>query len=140
MTAPGCALEARAPNSAVVSGKLRARMRFIDRWAPLLVCVREGSRNSDEAQQLATGFEPHFQRGEPYAVLNVSSLTAEAPSARERLQIATWANQARVRQVSRLLCVGSATVVARDWERHALIALQWLWTPVSPHHPVPMRS
>jgi hypothetical protein len=111
-------------------------MRFVDQWFPLILCIREGVTEPDEVEQLAEGFEGYFRRGTQYAVLNLSSLTAQPPSARERLRLAEWANQERVRQMSRTLCVGTATVVARAWERNALVAIQWLWTPAAPHHAV----
>lgn len=111
-------------------------MRFIDRWSPLIVCVREGRPQLDEVAQLSAGFESYFERGVPYAVLTVSHAGATAPSAEERRRLADWANHERVRRLSRELCVGSATVVAREWERHALVALSWLWKPVIPHQVV----
>jgi hypothetical protein len=52
------------------------------------------------------------------------------------MKLAAWANQEHVRRYSRELCAGTATIVARQWERQALVALTWLWTPVSPHHVV----
>jgi hypothetical protein len=83
-------------------------------------------------EQLSAGFERYFQRGEMYAVLNVTLLAAPRIDARDRRRIVDWANQPRVQRYSKRLCVGSATVVARAWERHALTAIQWLWTPPSP--------
>jgi hypothetical protein len=50
-----------------------------------------------------------------------------------RLRLAEWLNEPRVRRDTKQHCVGTATVVARDCERHALTALQWLWIPVVPH-------
>lgn len=111
-------------------------MLVIESWAPLLICIRQGHRDPDEVAQLAAGFQHHFARRQRYAVLNVSALTATASSARDRLRIAEWANREEVRRASRELCVGSATVVARAWERQTLTALQWLWTPAAPHQPV----
>lgn len=111
-------------------------MRFIDRWGPLIVCIREGRSDIDEVAQLSSGFEPHFERGQPYAVLSVSHQRAAPPSAQERRRLAEWANHERVRRASRELCVGAATVMARDWERHAFVALSWLWKPVAPHQAV----
>ncbi len=85
---------------------------------------------------MSAAFERYFKRGEPYAVLSVGQLGATPPDARARSQIAGWANQPRVRRFSKQLCVASATVIARPWERRALTALQWLWAPVSPHQAV----
>lgn len=112
-------------------------MEFIESWLPLIVCVREGNREPDEVLQLAAGFERHFERNQAYAVLIVARLQAPPPSASVRLRLSAWANQPRVRRYSRELCAGTATVVARAWERNALTAIGWLFTPVVPHEGVP---
>ena len=109
-----------------------ARMEFIDNWFPLIVTVREGSFDEAEMDQMASGWERYFRRAEPYAVLNTARLGANAPDARGRLRIAQWGNLPRVRQFSKLLCAGSATVMTFPWERRAATALSWLWTPASP--------
>lgn len=114
---------------------LRA-MEFIDNWFPLIVTVREGSFDAAEMDQMATGFEHYFRRAEPYAVLNTARLGADVPDARARLRIAQWGNAPRVRQLSRLLCAGTASVLTFPWERRALTALSWLWTPSAPHQAV----
>ena len=88
-----------------------ARMEFIDNWFPLIVTVREGSFDEAEMDQMASGWERYFRRAEPYAVLNTARLGANAPDARGRLRIAQWGNLPRVRQFSKLLCAGSATVM-----------------------------
>jgi hypothetical protein len=111
-------------------------MEFIDNWFPLVVTVREGSFDPAEIDQMSAGFERYFRRAEPYAVLSVAKLGASSPDARARLRIAQWANSPRVRQFSKLLCAGTATVVTFPWERRALTALFWLWTPASPHQTV----
>jgi hypothetical protein len=112
------------------------RMEFIDNWFPLVVMVREGSFDAAEIDQMSTAFERYFRRGEPYTVLSVARLGAHSPDARARLRIAEWASLPRVRQFSKLLCAGTATVVSFPWERRALTALFWLWTPASPHQSV----
>jgi len=116
---------------------LRSAMEFIDNWFPLVITIREGSFDAPEVEQMAAGFERYFRRAEPYAVLNTARLGATAPDARGRLRIAQWGNAPRVRQVSKLLCAGTATVVTFPWERRALTALSWLWTPPAPHLAVP---
>jgi hypothetical protein len=107
-------------------------MEFIDNWFPLVVTVREGSFDEAEMEQMATGWERYFRRAEPYAVLNAARVGANAPDARGRLRIAQWGNLPRVRQFSKLLCAGTATVMTFPWERRAATALSWLWTPPSP--------
>ncbi len=112
-------------------------MEFIDSWLPLIVCVREGNREPDEVLQLAAGFERYFERNQPYALLVVARLQAPPPSASVRLRLSAWANQPRVRRYSRELCAGTAIVVARAWERNALTAIGWLYTPVARFAGVP---
>jgi hypothetical protein len=114
----------------------QASMEFIDNWFPLIVTVREGSFDEAEMEQMATGWERYFRRAEPYAVLNTARIGATAPDARGRLRIAQWGNLPRVRQFSKLLCAGTATVMTFPWERRAATALSWLWTPPSPFRSV----
>jgi hypothetical protein len=111
-------------------------MEFIDNWFPLIVIIRQGSFDAVEVDQMAAGFERYFRRAEPYTVLSVARLGAHSPDARARLRIAQWASSPRVRQFSKLLCAGTATVITFPWERRALTALFWLWTPASPHESV----
>jgi hypothetical protein len=111
-------------------------VHFIDTCLPLLVSVREGSFDDHELEQMSVGFEHYFKRDRPYALLNVSHVQAPSVDAWARMQVAAWVNEPRVQIASRRLCTGSATVVARPWERHAMTAIQWLWTPVAPHQPV----
>ena len=111
-------------------------MQLIDTCLPLLVSLREGGLGERELLELSAGFERYFERGKPYAVLNVSHVQAPSVDARARKNVTAWASQPRVELASKELCVGTATVVARPWERHALTAIQWLWTPNTPHQPV----
>jgi hypothetical protein len=108
-------------------------MQFVDQWFPLVVNIREGTFDQRELAALSAGYERYFQRAEPFALLCVADVTAEPPEAVVRLRLAEWLNEPRVRREIKEHCVGTATVVARDWERHALSALQWLWIPVVPH-------
>jgi hypothetical protein len=111
-------------------------MEFIDNWFPLVIMVREGAFEAAEVEQMAAGFERYFRRAEPYAMLNTARIGANTPDARGRLRIAQWGNAPRVRQLSKLLCAGTATVLTFPWERRALTALTWLWTPPAPHQAV----
>lgn len=111
-------------------------MQLIDSCLPLIVVLREGGLDDHELLQLSAGFERYFERNRRYAVLNVSHLQAPSVEARARRQVVAWASQPRVKLASKELCVGTATVVARPWERHALTAIQWLWTPNTPHQAV----
>ena|GEM_PF-1264330 len=111
-------------------------MQFIDTCLPVIISIREGGFDDHELEQMSVGFDHYFKRGKPYAVLNVSHVRAPSVDAWARMQVAAWVNEPRVQLASRTLCAGSATVVARPWERHAMTAIQWLWTPVAPHRPV----
>ena len=111
-------------------------MEFIDNWFPLIVTIREGSFDEAEMEQMAAGWERYFRRAEPYAVLNAARIGASSPDARGRLRIAQWGNLPRVRQFSKLLCAGTATVMTFPWERRAATALSWLWTPPAPSQSV----
>ncbi|HVZ37135.1 MAG TPA: hypothetical protein VG963_32150 [Polyangiaceae bacterium] len=111
-------------------------MRFIDKWLPLIVLVQESNLDRDELAQMSTGLEPFFQRGLPYSVLTVMRIEARPPDALARMRLARWLNQPRVRRISKELCVGSATVTAREGERKVMQALCWLWNPATPHRAV----
>ncbi|MDQ3031593.1 MAG: hypothetical protein M3Y87_04190 [Myxococcota bacterium] len=82
---------------------------------------------------MTDGYEQLFARRERYSLISAAPSDADSMGARERKQIADWANTPRVRSVSRELCVGSATIVGNALARGALTAILWLWKPASPH-------
>ena len=86
---------------------------------------------------MANGFERYFSRGERYAVLTTSPRNAAVPAHAERKAIGEWANQPRVRDFSKRLCVGSATVVHNTLSRAALSIIMAIWKPASPLEIVP---
>ena len=86
-------------------------MRFVDTTFPLIVSVGSSAYDQAELDDMIRGFEKYFARGERYALLNYTPGKPTLPDARYRRLIAEWANQPRVRDLSRKLCVGSATVV-----------------------------
>ena len=108
-------------------------MRFVDTTFPLIVSVGSNAYDQAELDDMIRGFENYFARDERYALLNFTPGKPTVPDARYRRLIAGWANQPRVRDLSRKLCVGSATVVQGPLTRAALTAILWLWTPPSPH-------
>ena len=81
---------------------------------------------------MADGFERYFARGERYAVLSTSPRSAPVPAHAERKAIAEWANHPRIRDFSKRLCVGSATVVHNALSRAALSIIMAIWKPPSP--------
>ncbi len=86
---------------------------------------------------MADGFDTYFKRGERYALLTVAPRNAPVPGQRERQLIAEWANHPRVRDFSKRLCVGSATVVSNPLARAALSVITAIWKPPSPFLAVP---
>lgn len=112
-----------------------SRVRFVDEFFPLLVCI--GPLEFDEAAmaEVAAAYERYFVRGERYSVITISPRDAVL-GARDRKMISDWASTARVREKSRELCVGSATVVRSALARGALTAIMWVWKPSSPHEAV----
>jgi hypothetical protein len=111
-------------------------MRFIDTHFPLIVVVRERSLDQQELEQLFGGFERYFEREQNYAVLSAALTEATAPDAVARAQVVNWLREPRVSRLSRSLCMGLASVVARDWEQHALTAIKWAWSPAMAHQAV----
>lgn len=110
-------------------------MLFVEDFLPLLVVVYAARFDDDELKELAAGFEPHFKRGERYAVLSLSIDGFARIGARERKLIADWANTDRVMDASRRLGVASSPVLPSAMARAALTALFWLWTPPTPVYP-----
>ncbi len=56
---------------------------------------------------MTQGFERYFVRGERYATLHVSPKDADAVGAKERKLIVDYANNPRVKEFSKKLCVTS---------------------------------
>lgn len=107
-------------------------MRFIDDCFPLLITIAAPNFDAAEVKSMADGFERYFARGERYAVLTASPRNAPAPGQRERRMIAEWANHPRVRDYSKRLCVGSATVTPNPLARAALSVIMAFWKPPTP--------
>lgn len=107
--------------------------RFVLDAFPLIVCVSPRKHGTDTIERMAEGYERLFARGERYALISATPRDADGMGARERKQIADWANSPRVRSASKELCVGSATIVGNALARGALTAILWLWKPSSPH-------
>ena len=107
-------------------------MRFIDDWFPLVATVNAPNFDERELKSMADGFERYFERGERYTLITVSPRNAPAPGPRERKMIADWANHPRIRDFSKRLCVGTATVVTNPVARAALTVITALWKPSSP--------
>jgi len=85
-------------------------VRFIDDYFPLIVTVSANKMDAAEVQSTSEGFEKYFARGERYAVLNTTPRDFEIPDAAARMLIAQWVNHPRVRDYTKRLCVGAASV------------------------------
>jgi len=103
---------------------------------PLLVALSPKLYDRAEVEQMQSSFERYFRRAERYALITVSPRGSTPPGANERKAIAEWANSPRVREYSKQLCVGSASVMENALMRGALTAMMWIWTPASPHKAV----
>jgi len=112
-------------------------LRFIDDAFPVLITVSDHVFDAKEVRSMADGFERYFARGERYAVLSTSPRDAAIPAQAERKQIGEWANRPRVRDFSKRLCIGSATVVHSTMARAALSIITAIWKPPSPLEIVP---
>ncbi|HYP90543.1 MAG TPA: hypothetical protein VEQ59_20375 [Polyangiaceae bacterium] len=85
-------------------------MRFIDDYFPLIVTVSANKMDAAEVQALSEGFEKYFLRGERYALLNTTPRDFQIPDNSVRMLISQWINHPRVRDFTKRLCVGAATV------------------------------
>jgi len=114
-----------------------AGLRFIDDAFPLIITVSAPTFDAAEVKSMSDGFERYFARGERYAVLSATPRNAPAPGQKERRMIAAWADHPRVRDFSKRLCVGSATVAANPLTRAALSVIMAFWKPAAPFEIAP---
>jgi hypothetical protein len=114
---------------------MAAHVRFIEDHFPLVLCLGADVWDDQAVSDLAAGSERLFARGERYTLIVCSPIKSEM-GARARKLITDWSNKPHVREKSRALCVGSATVVRNPLHRGALTAILWLWKPPAPHEPV----
>jgi hypothetical protein len=107
-------------------------VRFLDGCFPLIVTVTDMNFDVSEVRVMTEAFERYFQRGERYAVLTVTPRDAPAPGQLERRMIGEWANHPRVRDFSRRLCVGTATVLNSPLTRAAFSVIMAFGKPPAP--------
>jgi len=110
---------------------------FIDDSFPLVITISAPVFDANEVRSMANGFERYFGRGERYALLSASPRNAPSPGPNERKLIADWANDPRVRDFSRRLCIASATVVPNPLARAAMAVIIAIWKPPLPQEMVP---
>jgi hypothetical protein len=102
---------------------------------PLLIVISPArGYDADSIGELNAECERIWKRGDRYAMISRTPKGGSATGPRGRKLIADWANRPRVRQMSKELCVGTATIVEGAIARGALTALLWVWTPAAPHH------
>ena len=112
-------------------------MRIIDDYFPLLVAVPRPTFDVAEVQSMMDGFERYFQRGERYAVLTIVPRSLPIPGQVERKMIGEWVGHPRVRDYTKRLCVGSATLIANPLARAAHTIIMAFGKPAAPHETVP---
>jgi hypothetical protein len=112
-------------------------MRFIDDCFPLIVMVSAPKFDAAEVRAMMDGFETYFQRGEKYAVLSLTPRNAPVPEQAERKMLGEWMNQPRVRDYTKRLCVGSATLIANPLTRAAYSIIMAFGRPAAPNEAVP---
>jgi hypothetical protein len=85
-------------------------LRFIDDYFPLIVAVSANKMDAAEVQALSDGFEKYFARGERYTLLHTTPGDFQIPDHAARLLVAQWLNHPRVRDYTKRLCIGAASV------------------------------
>lgn len=85
-------------------------MRFFDEHFPLIVAVAGKAIDAAEMQDMTEGYEKYFARGERYTVLNVTPHDFRMPDSAGRNMVATWVHHPRVRDFTKRLCIGAASV------------------------------
>jgi hypothetical protein len=103
----------------------------VEDFFPLILAIGPARWTEATVSHMAVAYEGYFRRGERYALISGGGGDI---SARERRALGQWADSPRVREKSRELCVGSATITRSAIARGALTALLWVWKPASPHH------
>lgn len=118
-------------NQTAAAASSSVRVQFVEDFFPLLLAIGPATWTEATVADMAVSYERYFRRGERYALVSGGGGTI---AARERGAIGKWADSPRVREKSRELCVGSATITRGALARGALTALLWIWRPASPHH------
>jgi hypothetical protein len=107
-------------------------VRFFDACFPLIVTVSSPVFDDAELRAVAEGFDRYFKRGERYALIWSAPRGAPPPGQQHRRGIADWANRPLVRDATRRLCVGTATVTQSQLMRASLSIVMAFWKPASP--------
>lgn len=107
-------------------------MRFIETAYPVIVLL--GDRMIDEAEirALDENFRRYFRASKRYAIFTAQPPDKNYLDANGRKLIAAWADQPDVREFSKKLCVGTASLITSAIARGVFTALTWIWTPPTP--------
>jgi hypothetical protein len=85
-------------------------VEFFEQYFPLIVALSGPAVDVAEVRQMSEGYEKYFERGERYAVLNLTQRDFVLPDGAGRKLIADWVHHPRVRDYTRRLCVGAVSV------------------------------
>lgn len=111
-------------------------MRFIESTYPVIILLGDRPVDELEIRTMDGHFRRYFDAGKRYAILTATPPNTNYLDAKGRKLIADWANQPHVREHSKKLCVGTATVITSALARGVYTALMWIWTPNTPVKPV----
>jgi hypothetical protein len=111
-------------------------VRFIESTYPVIILLGDRPIDSAVVRTMDGHFRRYFDAGKRYALLTASPPNTNYLDAKGRKLVADWANEPHVREFSRKLCVGTATVITNALARGVYTALTWIWTPTSPVKPV----
>lgn len=85
-------------------------MEILGQYFPLIVCLSGSRVDAEEIRQMSDAFDKYWERGERYALLSLTPRDFVLPDAAGRHVISEWIHQPRVRDNTRRLCVGAASV------------------------------
>jgi hypothetical protein len=107
-------------------------VQFLDTAYPLIVLLGDRMVDEEEIRALDQNFRRYFKAGKRYAILTAQPPNKNYLDAKGRKLIAEWANQPDVRDFSKKLCVGTASLITSAIARGVFTALTWIWTPPTP--------
>jgi hypothetical protein len=107
-------------------------VQFLDTAYPVIVLLGDRMVDEGEIRTLDENVRRYFRAGKRYAILTAQPPNKNYLDAKGRKLIAEWANQPDVREFSKKLCVGTASLISSAIARGVFTALTWIWTPPTP--------
>jgi hypothetical protein len=107
-------------------------VKFLDSTYPVIVLLGDRMVDEEEIRSLDENFRRYFRAGKRYAILTAQPPNKNYLDAKGRKLIADWASQPEVRESSKQLCVGTASLITSAIARGVFTALTWIWTPPTP--------